>query len=157
MKVSFNYSWDNYTSEGFFSSNPPAADRNVSPVESPGDYGCWHSNSLTGERHRRPPRCLNRLFWWAGHGGRGCKEDESSFNHIINACVNKGRHVTGILRPSEAHKCLKVKGNIILRYGRTIPFQSSRVGGSQKNLCVSVKTCVKRESELFTAYKELRG
>ncbi len=140
---------------GIFSSNPPAADRNVSPVESPGDDRCWHSNSLTGKRHRRPPCCLNGLFWWACHRGRGCKEDD---NRIINAHVKNSRHVTGILQCSEAHKCLKVRGNIILWYGRTIPFQFSGVSGSQKPLCLSEHMCEKRlHGQLFTAHKELRG
>lgn len=71
-----------------FPSNPPAAGRNVPPIESPGDNGCWHSNSLTGESHSWPPCCLNRLFRWACHRGRGYKVSRGW--HKINAHVQKG-------------------------------------------------------------------
>lgn len=84
-------------------------------------------------------------------GAAECQEDESCFNHIINAHVQKGWHVTGIWRSSEAHKCLKVRGN-----GRTIPFQFSGMDASQKKaLCLSQHVCEKclLHSKLVTAYK----
>lgn len=91
-------------------------------------------------------------------GAVKCQVDENCFNHIINAHVQKGWHATGIWRSSAAHKCLKVRGNIILCYGRTIPFQFSRVDGSQKALCLSQHMCEKSlvHSKLVTAYKGIQ-
>lgn len=70
------------------------------------------------------------------------KRMRTALTHIINAHAQKGRHVTGIWLSSEAHKCLKVRGNIILCRGQ-FPF-SSQEWMAHKKLCVSVNTCVKR-------------
>lgn len=87
---------------GNYESSSPAANGNVSPVESPGNNGCWNSSCLTGERYSRPPCCLNRLFWWACYRRRGCKRTETCYPHNI--------HMAGIWRFSKAHERLTVTG-----------------------------------------------
>lgn len=170
-------STDNQKPEWSTILNSPATGRNVSPVEPPSDHGCRHSNSLTGERHRRPSRRLNGLFWWAGHRGRCCEGDKCCFNHIISAhAQNKKAGVWLVFgNPVEAHKALsswrgppkkinKVylifhpqnsEVNIILCHRQTIHFQSLGKDGSQKALCLSQHMCEKKpvHRKLVTADK----
>lgn len=114
---------------------PPGAGRNVPPVEPPGDDRHWHSDSLTGERHCRPPSCLNRLFWRACHRGRCCEEDnENSFNHIIISTQNGYDMWLAFGDLVEINSCKDREGNIIVCYEQIICFQCP--DGSQKQLCV---------------------
>lgn len=136
-----------------FSSNPPPADRNVPPVEPPGDDGRWHSNSLTGKRHCRPPRHLNGLFWRACHRGRGCGEDEDC------KCMCTKRLVCewNLAIQWKLIKARKSEESMILCYGQTIPFQSSGRDCSQKRLCLSQHMCEKRLVHSRLVTKESGG
>lgn len=120
-----------------FLSNPPVASRNVSPVESPGDNGCWHSNSLTGECYCGSPCNLNWLFWGACYSRRGCEESKRTKNQKINAHLQNSWHVTGIWRV----KLIKAEEVKFSAMDRQFSF-SSGMEGSQKP-CVSLNSCEK--------------